>query len=62
MNTITRKALAAELKGTAKGFTAVITAETLDRRAASAAAPAVRGAARSRLRIVRHASSRCAAT
>lgn len=29
--TITRKALTAELKGTAKGFTAVITAETLDR-------------------------------
>ena len=31
MNTITRKALTAELKGTAKGFAAVITAETLDR-------------------------------
>jgi HK97 family phage prohead protease len=31
MNTITRKALAAELRGTAKGFAAVITAETLDR-------------------------------
>lgn len=31
MNTITRKALTAELKGTAKGFVAVITAETLDR-------------------------------
>jgi HK97 family phage prohead protease len=31
MNTITRKALTAELRGTAKGFTAVITAETLDR-------------------------------
>jgi HK97 family phage prohead protease len=31
MNTITRKALTAELKGTARGFTAVITAETLDR-------------------------------
>jgi len=29
--TIARKALTAELKGTAKGFTAVITAETLDR-------------------------------
>ena len=29
--TITRKALSAELVGTAKGFTAVITAETLDR-------------------------------
>lgn len=29
--TITRKALSAELTGTAKGFTAVITAETLDR-------------------------------
>jgi HK97 family phage prohead protease len=31
MNTITRKALTAELKGTARGFAAVITAETLDR-------------------------------
>jgi HK97 family phage prohead protease len=31
MTTITRKALTAELKGTAKGFAAVITAETLDR-------------------------------
>lgn len=31
MTTITRKALTAELKGTAKGFSAVITAETLDR-------------------------------
>jgi HK97 family phage prohead protease len=31
MNTMNRKALAAELSSTAKGFTAVITAETLDR-------------------------------
>lgn len=31
MTTMTRKALTAELKGTAKGFAAVITAETLDR-------------------------------
>ncbi len=31
MNTINRKALPARLEGTAKGFTAVITAETIDR-------------------------------
>lgn len=31
MNTMNRKALAADLSSTAKGFTAVITAETLDR-------------------------------
>jgi hypothetical protein len=44
MNTINRKALPAWLEGTAKGFTAVVTAETIGRRPASEATAEVRGA------------------
>jgi hypothetical protein len=36
MTNINRKALPARIEGSAKGFTAVITAETLDHRTASA--------------------------